>query len=141
MRRTPLKRAPMKKRYAPLRKGRRKTVGTAEQKLAFRVAVCSEGRCAVESEACYGRLEAHHVTSQQHIRRFATTNKLTEEETAELIWEPRNGISLCANHHERHTLALEPVPRSVLPEDALVFADSLGLSYLLDKLYPGSVAA
>lgn len=90
----------------------------------------TDGRCAVTGVSSrdihVGYIECHHVLSRQQLRRHGHGDK---------VWDARNGIPLAPRVHERHTLAVERVPRASLPVAAEEFAAELGLTWLLDRVY------
>lgn len=57
-----------------------------------------------------------------------------------LIADERNLIWLCMPCHFRHENAFRRVPFAVLPQEALDFADEVGLSHLIDRYYPREAA-
>lgn len=102
---------------------------TPEERLAshqWKLHVLCGATCAVPG--CDDpNLEAHHVITQQQLRRHGYGDKL---------WDPRNGMALCTFHHTRHTLARERIPFELIPPAAVEFATELGLDWLLDRYYP-----
>lgn len=88
--------------------------------------VCLHG-CALDSRDCEGYLQAHHVITQQQLRRA---------QLGHLIWETRNGLCLCERHHRRHTNATERIPREKLRPATIHWAQTHGLGYLIDRYYP-----
>lgn len=56
-----------------------------------------------------------------------------------MLWDVANHMPLCAHHHNRHERALERVPREVVSDLAWVFAEGLGLTHVLETLYPRRV--
>jgi hypothetical protein len=90
-----------------------------------------DGRCQMEGVGrveCDGDLEAHHLVTQQQLRKIHASE--------EQRWDVRNGMALCERHHRRHTRALERVPFDVLRSEALEFAREIGLGWILEKYYP-----
>lgn len=77
------------------------------------------------------RLQAHHAVPQQAVKSFAKTLRLSVEETQRILWDGRNGVPVCERCHERHTLAVERIPRVRLPLAAFAFARTL------DGMTPG----
>jgi hypothetical protein len=65
---------------------------------------------------CYGRIEGHHLISQQQLRKRGLHDQL---------WRLENRLPLCQHHHELHTKALHRVPRTLLPVEAWAFAREL----------------
>jgi hypothetical protein len=104
------------KRTALRRKPKpRKQPAELERMEAFWAAAMHQGPCAV----CGSRaaLVAHHVVTQQHIRRADGD-----------VWDPRNALPLCsgpAGCHDAHHSRQRPIPVSCVPTAALDFADEL----------------
>ena len=92
----------------------------------FRNAVVTRP-CVLISLDCEGRLEAHHVIAAQKLRRIGREDLTTD---------PRNGMPLCERHHRRHTLGYAAIPFEFLPEEAVEFAEELGLRWWLVRRYP-----
>lgn len=80
-------------------------------------------KCCMESAACEGRLEAHHIISRQRLRfareaartalssgREVTPERkhLHEQSIEDLIADPRNGVVVCERHHKRPWNIPEP---------------------------------
>lgn len=102
---------------------------TAEERRDFKLAVLAlDGRCLVHDDLgdCSGPLQAHHCLTQQQLRRRGFADRL---------WTPENGMTICERAHARHTKAVERIERSRVPERCVVFAEDLGLGYLLDQFY------
>jgi hypothetical protein len=118
-------------RKAPLKRRRQPRGYKEPGRLAFRIQVLSGSECLMAGrsrERCGGILDPHHVIAKQALKKHGLSSQL---------WNADNGIPLCRRHHERHETAVERVPRSLLPAEALAFAEELGLEYLLDR-YPES---
>jgi hypothetical protein len=123
-------------RKVALRAKRRPAMSAEEKRQArefYEVTVKGQ-RCAAcgaderTARARGTRLIAHHVLTQQQLRRHGHIDKR---------WCPENGLALCDYPcHSRHTTRVEPIPRSALPKPALEFAMSLGLGWLLERQYP-----
>lgn len=137
MKRTPLA------RVTRLRSRKRRTVGTADQREYFRLAVCPDHAvcaCALINDGpCEGRLEAHHVVPQEWLRK--NYRQFGPYMLANLLWDSRNGLPLCARHHRRHTLAMNRVPLSVLPPATCEFISEVGADYVVQRTYRTGVAA
>lgn len=84
-------------------------------------------------------LEAHHVVSQQSIRRYVAGLGLVRVQAVErlsaLLWDVRNGLAVCRRCHDLHTRAKQRIPRAVLNDDHVAFAAEIGLGRLLDRYY------
>lgn len=88
--------------------------------------------CPVDDDGHHeGVLEAHHVITQQQIRRRWQWD-VTDAELAEILWNPDNGMVVCARHHHRHTTARRRLPISAVPFTALTFAAAYELARHLD---------
>jgi hypothetical protein len=91
---------------------------------AWHAAVVHRGaRCLVCGVR--GRLEGHHVLSQQAIRSYARTLRLSTAETQRILWDSRNGVAVCVGCHARHTNAVERVSRRLLPAFVFAFVEEL----------------
>jgi hypothetical protein len=72
-------------------------------------------------------IQGHHIIEQKHLKRHGKQGHL---------WDIRNGMGLCAYHHQRHTNWTQRVPRELLPPAVYDFADEIGLPWLLDQYHP-----
>lgn len=105
-----------------------------EQALAFRITVVARGaRCIVcgyteeQARATGTRLTAHHVITQQHLRKYGYES---------LRWSVENGTPVCDEPcHRRHSSARERIPRAKLPVAAVRFAEELGMEWYLTRYY------
>lgn len=100
-----------------------------EGRLRFKTLVIAcDGGCIVHGDSgdCEGVLQAHHVVTQQQLRQHGF---------AALLWDPNNGATVCEKAHERHTKALERIPRDRLPARCLRFAAQHGFESVLDRYY------
>jgi len=61
----------------------------------------------------------HHVVYQQELRRVAGRDKARGDA---LRGDPRGMVPMCNSCHERHHSRSKPLPLSVLPDCAFVFA-------------------
>lgn len=102
----------------------------AEEREAFKrkVLALDGGRCLVhEYETdCEGVLEAHHVVTQQYLRASGRHD---------LLWDPRNGMTVCNRAHSRHTAAVERIPLAKLPPRCYDFAMAHGFERILSRHY------
>lgn len=80
-----------------------------------------------KDHVCEFPLQAHHVITQQQLKR----RKLHH-----LLWDTGNGVPVCVRAHRRHTLAVERIPRDLLPAAAISFAETHDLTYVLERNYP-----
>lgn len=98
--------------------------------------------CPRLGRACDGPVQAHHVTTQQYIKRYVRGLGLPQAQhldmLARLLWDTRNGLGVCYRAHRRHTNATERIPLALVPEQARAFAEEIGLAYVLPKQYAGS---
>jgi hypothetical protein len=78
-------------------------------------------------EADLRRIEGHHVLAKRHLRANGYSDR---------IWDVRNGMALCKYHHDRHERWMQRVPFALVPDDAVEFADELGLLPLLEGEHP-----
>lgn len=69
-------------------------------------------------------IQGHHIIEQQQLKKH---------HLREYLWDERNGMGLCAYHHQRHTHFIERVPWELLPPAAFEFAEEVGLPWLLDQ--------
>lgn len=121
-RRTPLKPARGRRRAA-----KRRPLDS-EGSVAWRLAAL-ERPCAVCGSV--RGVQGHHVLTVQSLRR-----ELPAEVFERVRWDVANLLSLCAGCHASHHAGSVRVPRALLPMEAVVFADGLGLGWLLDRCYP-----
>jgi hypothetical protein len=102
-----------------------------ETGLEWKRRVCLSGRCIMadddSGEFCAGPLQAHHVITQQALRKSHYSS---------FRWDTRNGICVCERHHSRHTKAVQRIPFERLTPEAIEFARSCNLSWQLDRYYP-----
>ncbi len=113
-----MKRSPLRRKPRP-----RKQPDELERMAAFKAAAFKPRGIPPDFHrgcmACGDLLEtggwhAHHVVTQQHIRRADGD-----------VWDPRNAMRLCAPCHDAHHSRQRPIPYSAVPPDALEFADEL----------------
>lgn len=86
-----------------------------------------------------GEIQAHHVIGQEQIRRYVNGLRLPLDAALKLLvsllWDRRNGFPACVRCHDRHTKAVERLPRALLDRKHEQFAREIGLDYLLDRDY------
>jgi hypothetical protein len=83
------------------------------------------GRCP----ACLsvGWVDAHHVVPARYLRRRGLHAHL---------WDERNKLWLGADCcHAPHETRVRPLPRPFVPAETEEFAQELGLTHILDRLY------
>lgn len=61
--------------------------------------------------------QAHHALPKQRLRRAGLHH---------LVWDPRNGVTLCKRCHERHESAISRIPGAKLPRRVFAFVLELG---------------
>lgn len=101
----------------------------------------SNGLCVVSSQPAD---DAHHVIAKQTLRKHAAAIAKREglgaadrvELRESLLWDPRNGVAVTRYVHDRHTKAVERIPRAALPGCAIEFAREQGLLWLIERDYP-----
>lgn len=114
-----------------MRRGRKpKRYDSALAEAWFRAVVPPRATCLV----CDTRrsLQGHHALPKQQIEQFCSAARLEDGHRNRLLWDERNGISLCVADHERHTKAFRRVPRGKLPGRVWEFAADL--DFLADLL-------
>lgn len=149
-RNTPLKRTPLARR-TPLLSKRLGLVSSSrisadpnvELPRVFREAAFrrSSGLCVVSGQPAD---DAHHVIPKQSLRKLVSTRArqdgLGQTERREflgrILWDVRNGVAVSRVVHDRHTKAVERIPRSALPKCAIEFAQELGLLWMIERDYP-----
>lgn len=84
-------------------------------------------------------LEAHHVTSQELIRKHVRALRLPARQASEMLarlrWDKRNGLPVCRRCHDLHTRAISRIPLRLVTPKARQFARELVAEYLLDRYY------
>jgi len=73
------------------------------------------------------RREGHHILA----KRLLIAARLDH-----LLWDVRNGMSLCRLHHQRHEAWFQRVPRRLVPPPAFAFAAEVGMVPQLERDYP-----
>ncbi len=108
---------------------RKLTSAEVDERKAFKPMVLRLDRgCVFHDDPwdCRGPLQAHHVIRQQDLRKRGWHH---------LLWDPRNGVTLCRRAHEQHTSRFRPLPLFCLPERCVVFASELGMGDYLRRFY------
>lgn len=100
----------------------------ASERFKRLVAALDHFGCIVHDDPndCAGPLQAHHVVSQQQLRRRGLHD---------LLWDVANGATVCEEAHRRHTLAVERIPFDRLPGRCVRFAEAQGLAAILARYY------
>lgn len=104
-------------------------VDDREARLDFKVAVlATDGRCIVHDDPadCDGDFQAHHVVTKQQLRHAGRLD---------LLWDPRNGATVCETAHRRHTRGIQRIPLSRLPARCVAFALEHGFADVLARYY------
>lgn len=109
-----------------------------------RAGVCAIPGCTRSGAGAHGtawdtKLEGHHIVPRRYLNSVVRERGLVGEDANRIVWNLANHLPLCAYHHNRHERALERVPRHVLPDAALAFAEDVGLTWLVEKAYPQGV--
>lgn len=94
-----------------------------------RVLLADGHACVVhrdDEDDCDGELQAHHVVSQQQLRNAGRHD---------LLWEWRNGMTICERAHRRHTLATRRILRDDVPERCKAFVAAHGFEGVLSRYY------
>lgn len=109
----------------------KKRPSDADERTRFKVAVLNAdaATCQVhdDEDDCTFPLQSHHVVGQQQLRSAGRHD---------LLWDPRNGMTVCEGAHERHTKALERIPFAKLPARCVRFAAEHGFERILSRYYP-----
>ena len=110
----------------------RKKRGRTDAALAWKLAVTENG-CDVHDNPvdCELPVQACHLIPKQALRRHGHGDKL---------WDVRNGIGACYRAHRRSDAGLERFPRAKVPAAAWEFAAEIGLTWMLEALYPAEAA-
>jgi hypothetical protein len=129
-----VKRSPLT-RHTPLRRkkalaGRKPIQGAVKGGIKTAPHFLPASAC-IAAPGCEGRLDRHHILPVQQLRKRGL---------AHVADSPANLAPLCRRHHARHHSRFSPVPLELVPEPAQDFAASLGLAWLLERLYPASNA-
>ena len=98
--------------------------------LAWKRAVLDrDGACVLWHLDCEGDLHAHHVVTQQHLRKRGLTQH---------AWDRRIGVTVCERGHRRHHAATERICVDFLPAEVVAFVTELGLDWYLERYYQPS---
>lgn len=108
----------------------RKQPSDAEERERFKISVLTldGGECQAHRFAtdCEGDLEAHHVITQQELRHAGRHD---------LLWDPRNGMTVCELAHRRHTRGIQRIEAALVPARCRRFAADHGFDRLIDRFY------
>lgn len=116
----------------PLKRGRRRKPAAVIERDLWRHDLGPCRVCYQLGLACSGPVQGHHVLTQQALRKRGFE---------EFLWDKRNRLATCEGAHMRHHTRIRPIPRELLPDSAFEFAAELGLTWLLERVYPEQVAA
>lgn len=97
--------------------------------LEWKCRVLQKQKCllsVVRGHVCEGPTQAHHVITQQQLRKRGLLK---------YRWAVANGVPVCEKAHTRHTGAVERLPRALLPPETVSFAEELGLVHLIERYY------
>ena len=100
-----------------------------ESPLEWKRRVCMSGKCIVhvqDPSRCAGPLQAHHVLSQQHLRKHGLNH---------LRWETNLGVPICEKGHTKHTQATQRIKFEHLPSHVTRFIEELGFAWYLERYY------
>lgn len=100
-----------------------------DPKLAFKRSVLDRDAGCVVWHDCDGDLQAHHVVTQQHLRKRGF---------GDWVWDRRIGVTVCELAHRRHHSARERIPYEVLPSEVVGLVNKLGLGWYLERYYAGA---
>lgn len=99
---------------------------------AWKRRVIARDAACVLWHACEGELQAHHVVTQQHLRKRGLSRH---------AWDRRLGVTVCELGHRRHHSARERIPLDALPTEVREFVcDLVGPDYL-ERFYATEVTA
>lgn len=87
-----------------------------------------DGGCVVHGYAddCPSPPLAHHAVPQQVLRKWALHA---------LLWDTRNGVTVCTFAHESHHSRSDPMLLSALPARCHDFAREFGFTAYLERMY------
>lgn len=101
----------------------------ATEPFEWKARVLASGPCIAHpgKYECEGEVRAHHVITQQALRKHGWID---------FRWETDNGVPVCERGHRRHHSGLERIPRDRLPRRAIDFANAIGLGWMILRYYP-----
>ena len=82
--------------------------------------------CLHEGRECDGPIDRHHVVEQRTLRAHGLPHHR---------WNPAWRMFVCRRRHDAHHRG-KRIPRQLVPPAALSLADELGLSYVIERVYP-----
>ncbi len=89
-------------------------------------------RCRVLSM----ELDGHHIITKGLLKREfcgAISDSTTAMTSEYRLWDPRNGVPVRRRHHDMLTSGQLKIPRALIPEQTVEFAEELGLGWVLDR--------
>lgn len=127
-RRTALSRSTPVEQRAPLKRGRRAAAPKNATEL-FKTTVCAAPCIGlkVPGHVCEAPLQAMHVVPKRTLRRRGLGH---------LVYDPENGVAGCYRIHRRHDLAVEKIPRRLLPDRCVRWAERHGVIDALERHWP-----
>lgn len=117
------------KRSAPLKRKGKPRATSEERELRARWKAHTGRVCRVcPRGTCSGRVQGHHVVSQQALRRRGLASPRP-------LWDLRNKLDVCVTAHDLHTRAIVPIPFELVPAEALEFAREHDLLWWVERFY------
>lgn len=113
----------------PAARVKRHARGNTAAAAVFKHVVCSED-CLAEGGRlgeCEPDIHAAHVVPAAELRKRGLEH---------LVYDPLNGVALCARHHRRHDNWTEKIPRHLLPARCFAWAESHQLTDALERAWP-----
>lgn len=108
----------------------RKRPSDREERERFKraVLILDGGECQVHDYPtdCEDGIEIHHVITQQELRHAGRHD---------LLWDPRNGMTVCGLAHRRHTQAIQRIKIARIPPRCIAFAIEYGFERLISRFY------
>lgn len=99
-----------------------------DPKWAFKRDVLDRDAACIVPHSCQGDLQAHHVVTQQHLRKRGLGG---------WAWDRRMGVTVCELAHRRHHSARERIPFDCLPNEVVGFVTKLVGQDYLERYYGG----
>lgn len=104
-----------------------------DPKLAWKRSVLDrDATCLLWHDDCEGDLQAHHVVTQQHLRKHGLTR---------YAWDRRIGMTVCELGHRRHHASVQRIPFDVIPLEVVRFVNEIGLGWYFERHYGEAAAA
>ena len=134
-----MKRTELKRRTPLKRSTKRESKADAAARRRFYDAVLERDdyRCIRAGEGeCTGALDAHHVISKQTLKAHAST-AANVTARRNLVWDPRNGVTVCRGHHAHLTVRADRLTAGEVPPEARDFAREHAITHLLERELDG----